>query len=208
MSLVATPSTTSDPRLGVAEDDDDIRIMERLRDGDCDAIGELVDRYQNELVGFFYHHVWNQIEAEELAQTVFINIFRARARYRVSAKVRTYLYRIAHNALIDHVRRRKRHLSLEAEVGAGGLTLRQVLPAEDAEYVDRDEQARTRERIRVAVEALPEGQRDVFVLANNQGLRYQEVGSVLGIPEGTVKSRMFAAVRSLRAALADLVEDE
>ena len=190
------------PRM---RDDSDTRIMERIRDGEIDAIEELVTRYQNELVGYFYHQCWNQGTAEELAQTVFIKVFRARERYQATAKVRTYLYRIAHNAWIDHLRRLKKHVSLDAEVGSRGLRLVDTIQsAFDPEGEQRE--YRIRARIQEAVAELPEGQRSVFVLANNQGMKYQEISEVLDIPEGTVKSRMHAAVRNLRKKLADLVE--
>ncbi|MDA3963100.1 MAG: sigma-70 family RNA polymerase sigma factor [Planctomycetota bacterium] len=200
--------------LALTEQDDsndvstlsDTQVMERLRDGDDDALAIIVERYQNELVGYFYHHCWDQLNAEDLAQTVFIKLFRARARYQATAKLRTYLYRIAHNAWVDFVRRQRNHLSLDAEVGHNGLRLVDTM-AQDFDPEENSREALVRRRIQEAVELLPEGQRDVFVLANNQGLKYQEIGGILDIPEGTVKSRMHAAVRNLRKHLADLVDE-
>lgn len=192
-----------------AVSDSDARLMERMRDDEsCDeALAELVQRYQDELVGFFYHHCWQQPIAEELAQTVFIKIYQARARYQQTAKVRTYLYRIAHNAWIDHVRKesRRKNVSLDAEHGSHGLRLVDTLEARHND-ASEDSENSLRARIETAVEALPEGQRAVFVLANNQSMKYQEISEVLGIPEGTVKSRMHNAVRHLRKSLKDLVE--
>jgi len=186
--------------------DPEVRIMERLRDGEMDAMAELVDRYQGELVGYFYHHCWDQMQAEDLAQTVFLKVFKARERYKVTAKLRTWIYRIAHNAWVDHLRRRRPAVSLDAERGENGGALKDILAAEDEEeHEDRDDLIR--ERIRSAVSELPQGQQDVFILANNQDMKYQEIGHVLGIPEGTVKSRMHAAVRALRTQLRDLIEE-
>lgn len=185
----------------------DESLMERLRDGDDEALTVLVERYQDELVGFFYNHCWNQDVAEELASTVFIKLYRARERYQVTAKLRTYMYRIAHNAWIDHLRRRRHHVSLDAERGPEGFQLRDTLSIDGTDPLADDDRQALRLRIQEAVEELPEGQRGVFVLANNQGMRYAEISEVLGIPEGTVKSRMFAAVRTLRGKLSDLVEE-
>jgi len=187
--------------------DDDIRLMERIRDDDRDAVTELVRRYQDELVGFFYHHCWDQLQAEEMTQDVFVNVYRSRARWQPTAKVRTWLYRIAHNLWIDHIRRNRHHnVSLDAEVGTAALRLVDVLQARPEPDADGDRDQQIRERIQVAVDALPDGQRDVFMLANNQDMKYQEIAAVLGIPEGTVKSRMHSAVRFLRDELQDLVE--
>ena len=188
--------------------DPDVQAMLRLRDGDDSALDEIVERYQNELVGYFYHHCWDQLTSEDLAQTVFIKLYRACERYQVSAKLRTYLYRIAHNAWVDHLRRLRPHASLDAEMGSEGMRLGDALAdhkAQDPSELDHRDYLR--QRIQEAIEDLPEGQRDVFVLANHQELRYHEISDVLGIPEGTVKSRMHAAVRRLRTLLGDLVED-
>ena len=187
--------------------DSDQLIMERIRDGDQQAVAELVQRFQHELLGFFYHLSWDQLIAEEMVQDVFVNVYRSRARYQPTAKVRTFLYRIAHNLWIDHVRRQKHHLSIDAEMGERSLKLSDVLQAPgspDPESESRDHLIRS--RLQDALDALPEGQREVFVLANNHGMKYQEISAVLGIPEGTVKSRMHNAVRTLRDDLQDLVE--
>src|SRR5271154_3734565 len=187
--------------------DPDTALMERIRDGDQQAVVELVDRFQHELMGFFYHLSWDQLVAEEMVQDVFVNVYRSRSRYQPTARVRTFLYRIAHNLWIDHMRRQKHHLSLDAEMGERSLRLSDVLKApsgEDPDAANRDETIRS--RIQESLNGLPEGQREVFVLANNHGMKYQEISEVLGIPEGTVKSRMHNAVRTLRDDLQDLVE--
>ena len=194
-----------EPRRGMS--DSDQIIMERIRDGDQQAVADLVRRFQHELLGFFYHQCWDQLIAEELTQDVFVNVYRSRARYQPTAKVRTYLYRIAHNLWIDHIRRQKHHMSIDAEMGERSLKLADILKAPgspDPEEESRDNEIRT--RLQESLEGLPEGQREVFVLANNHGMKYQDIAEVLGIPEGTVKSRMHNAVRALRDDLQDLIE--
>ena len=206
--MTAAALSVMESRRGMP--DDDVRIMERIRDDDREAVVELVRRSQNELVGFFYHQGWDQLLAEELAQDVFVNVYRSRQRWQATAKVRTWIYRIAHNLWIDHCRR-QRHapVSLDADRGRdGALRLVDVLPAAPAaELAEDGRDAQLRARIQQAVATLPDGQRDVFILANNQGMRYQEISAVLGIPEGTVKSRMHSAIRALRDELADLIDD-
>lgn len=187
--------------------DEDIAIMERIRDDDREAVVELVRRFQNELIGFFYHQCFDPLLAEELTQDVFVNVYKSRARYQATAKVRTFLYRIAHNLWIDHLRRNRHHMvSLDAEYGGSNLRLVDVLDAPAESRADAGHDDLLRGRIQQAVALLPEGQREVFVMANHQGMKYQEIAQILGIPEGTVKSRMHNAVRHLRDELADLVE--
>jgi RNA polymerase sigma-70 factor (ECF subfamily) len=201
------PPEPSAVRLALVSDPD-VRIMERVRDGEQDAVIELVGRFQNELVGFFYHLGWDQLVAEELAQDVFVNVWRSRARWVATAKVRTWIYRIAHNLWIDHLRRHKRHQSIDAALDQDDqLHLADVLTAPAIAPDQADHDRSIRERVQQALGDLPEGQREVFVMANDLGMKYQEIAAVLGIPEGTVKSRMHHAVRALRDDLADLVED-
>lgn len=198
----AAASIAQDPQAQA-----ELALMARVRDGDREAVIGIVERYQDELIGFFYHLSWDQLTAEELAQDVFVRLYNARERWQPTARLRTWLYRIAHNLWIDHLRRRRSLVSLDAERGEEGLRLSDAIaaPAEpDPDARERDAQIRT--RVRSALAELPDGQREVFILANDQGLKYQEIAGILGIPEGTVKSRMHHAVRFLRDELADLVE--
>ena len=179
-ALMAMEDESQTACADVHHQDPDVQAMLRLRDGDDSALDGIVERYQNELVGYFYHHCWDQLTAEDLAQTVFIKLYRARERYQVSAKLRTYLYRIAHNAWVDHLRRLRPHASLDAEMGAEGMRLGDALADHKAhDPSEMDQRAYLRQRIQDAVENLPEGQRDVFVLANHQEMRYHEIAEVL-----------------------------
>ena len=179
--------------------------MAQVRDGSEAALEALVGHFQQEFLGFFYHLCFNQLVAEELAQDVFVNAWKARARWVPTATVRTWLYRIAHNRWVDYLRTRRTLTSLDAG-NEDEDRLSDRLAAPDQRPAGQD--AVIGERIAAALDLLPPGQREVFVLANNHGLRYHEIGEILGIPEGTVKSRMHHAVRALREELADLVEDE
>jgi RNA polymerase sigma-70 factor, ECF subfamily len=196
-----------DPNASRPPVDPDAAVMERIKADDQEAVVELVCKYQSEFIGFFFHLCWDQLVSEELAQDVFVNVYRARARYVATARVRTYLYRIAHNLWIDHLRRRRRHCSLDSDDEEIGWRRGDTYTAPAApDRAARD--VRIRDRVQQALDLLPAGQREVFVLANNHQLKYQDIAGVLGIPEGTVKSRMHHAVRALRDELADLLEDE
>lgn len=201
-------AAVTDPEL-LKSIDPDVALMERIKNDDQEAVIALVERYQSELTGFFFHLSWDQLVAEELAQDVFVNVYRSRARYTATARVRTFLYRIAHNLWIDHLRRTRRHLSLDAEFGEDGPRLSDTIAAPDVtnQAGRAERESHIRDRVQQALELLPAGQREVFVLANNHGMKYHDIAGVLGIPEGTVKSRMHNAVRALRDELADLVEE-
>lgn len=200
----AAASIAQDPQAQA-----ELALMARVRDGDREAVIGIVERYQDELIGFFYHLSWDQLTAEELAQDVFVRLYNARERWQPTARLRTWLYRIAHNLWIDRLRRRRSLVSLDAERGDEGLRLSDAIAARPEPDPDaRERDAEIRDRVRSALAELPDGQREVFILANDQGLKYHDIAAILGIPEGTVKSRMHHAVRFLRDELADLVEAE
>jgi RNA polymerase sigma-70 factor (ECF subfamily) len=188
----------------------DSELMERYRDGDEDAFRLIVQRFQRPLINFFFRLTWDRFAAEDYAQEVFVRLIRHRANYRPTAKFSTYLFRIAKNYWIDRYRERAtspRPASLEATVGGedgDGPSLRNTVASDlpgAEELLDRKE---IRRRVREALLLLPEEQRLVFVLSENQGLRYSDIAQVMEIPVGTVKSRMHAAVLRLRELLKDM----
>lgn len=171
-------------------DPSDIELMLRFRDGDEGAFATLVTRYQDELLNLFrrmgvHHH------AEDLVQDTFVKVYRWRERYSPRASFRTFLYTVARNVGADHWRRTARK---EPDAAAERP---EEIPAPGDEGVARE----MRLDVQTALEGLPPKLREVVVLSTYQGLTYEEIGRLLGIPEGTVKSRMFLAMRQLKEAL-------
>jgi RNA polymerase sigma-70 factor (ECF subfamily) len=191
----------------------DSELMERYRDGDEDAFRKLVERFQKPLINFFFRLTWDRYLAEDYAQEVFARLVRARASYHRSAKFTTYMFRIAKNYWIDRYRSKASapHVaSLEAGIGGQDgrpLTLRDTVEGTLADPEEMLDRKVIRRRVEEAVKRLPEEQRLVFVLSENQGLKYADIAEVMEIPVGTVKSRMHAAVRRLRDLLKDLDRD-
>ena len=189
--------------------DDTLRML-AAKAGDMAAFEGLVLDYQRPLVAFFDRLLHNGPLAEEFAQEVFCRLYQCREDYEPKASFQSYLYRIAKNLWIDHVRHRAagpRILSMDAPMTPeaeaplqAALAGREPGPAAGLEAEERAV------AVRSAVDALPERLRLVFVMGEGQGLSYVEIGETLGIPVGTVKSRMHAAVLQLRTALAGVVE--
>lgn len=182
----------------------DAELMAQVRDGDMEAFSMLVDRHRPRLHNFFYRLCWDREEAADAAQETLVRLWLARQRYEPRASFTTYLYAIAWNHWLNRLRamkRRPRVTPLEDQLGRGGRRLlRQMLaraePAEDAVM-----RRYRMQRIRGAIRQLPDRQHVVFVLSHYEGLRYAEIAEVLGIPVGTVKSRMHHAVARLRELL-------
>jgi RNA polymerase sigma-70 factor (ECF subfamily) len=181
--------------------------MLRAAGGDAAAFAELYDRWSGPLLRYFWHLCYDRDASEDLLQETFLRLWRAAPRYEVRARFSTYLFQIAKNLWINErakVLRRPLKVSLDAprDVGEDGTsTLGERLAGDDPMPCDEAARAETGRRIRAAVDGLSEKLREVFVLAAFQELPYAEVSAILGIPEGTVKSRMWAAVRELRKSL-------
>lgn len=181
----------------------DPELMADLRDGDEQAFEALVGRHQTSLLNFFFRLVWDRGVAEDLSQEVLLRLYLHSADYEPRAKFTTYLYRIARNCWVDHMRRTKgerKMRSLDAE-SEEGHTLAETLAigVEDPSSMAR--KSELADAVIEAVDGLPEEQKLVFILSEVQGLKYDEIGETLDIPVGTVKSRMFHAVKRLRNKL-------
>lgn len=179
--------------------------MLRVADGDDTAFAELVGRVLPRLLGYFRRLGADRTFAEDCAQEVFVKVYRARAAYVPRARFTTYLFHVARNHWIDVYRHRKVQpppLSADqmGEPGEGGSLLAEIA-ASAAVPEDAVRGAEAGRALAAAIGRLPDEQREVFVLAQVEGLKYQDIGEILGIPVGTVKSRMHAAVRGIRAAL-------
>jgi RNA polymerase sigma-70 factor (ECF subfamily) len=165
----------------------------------------LVERYQKPLINFFYRALVDRSQAEDLAQEVFVGLFRAAKRYKPTAKFTTFLFRIASNLLASEVRKRvRRPQTVPILEGTGrdredvGVLQIEDTEARVAERVDLNILA---ESIRDGVAELSHAQRTVFVLRKYQGLSYREIARVMRCPVGTAKSRMARAERALRPRL-------
>ena len=171
----------------------------------------LVEKYQRPLINFFYRALRERSQAEDLAQEVFLGLFRAGRRYKPEAKFSTFLFKIASNMLASEIRKRVRRpqtvpLVIDTGDEGDGMETRQI---EDtaAPVTDQVETDMLGEAIRDAVAELPRGQRTVFLLRMYQGLSYEEIAQAIRCPVGTVKSRMSRAERALRPKL-KAIKDE
>src|SRR5262245_10960986 len=178
--------------------------MRRFGEGDDEAFRRLVERHESALTGYFWRRCFDRALAEDCAQEVFLRLVRHRGSWRPDAKFTTYLYRIAENHWIDRWRSRKAapaETSLDADTGDDGARRDHAAADSGRRPEEAASDRELGEKLRRAVAALSEEQRAVFVLAETRGMKYAEIGDVLGIPVGTVKSRMHAAVGRLRDLL-------
>jgi RNA polymerase sigma-70 factor (ECF subfamily) len=175
--------------------------MTRVGRGDLAAFRALVDRYQNRLVNVLYQVVGDQSEAEDLAQNVFLKVYKAAGRYRPEAKFSTWLYRIATNTALNALKARRRRpmVSLD-EMEEQGRPMN--APAGTPERPDRVLQRLEVVRaVQQALRQLPERQRMAVILHRFEGLSYQEIGEALSVSVDAVDAMLRRAKASLRDAL-------
>ncbi|MGD8317716.1 MAG: RNA polymerase sigma factor [Myxococcales bacterium] len=188
----------------------DEALLIAYRDGDSGAFEALLGRYRRPVFNFVLRLVKDHGRAEELYQDIWLRVIERCDDFRGDAKFSTWLYAIARNLCVDHQRkmRFRTHASLDApNPGPGrGPGERLGNPGPSAEELAMA--GSTRERIARAVQALPEEQREVFLLRQLQGLAFHEIAEVVGTPTNTVKSRMRYALQRLQVALGDLQDHE
>ena len=183
--------------------DPDVVAMLAFKRGDYDAFQGLVATHTDPLVSYFFFQCRDRQMAEDCAQDVWLKVFRSREDYEPRARFRTFLFRIARNHWIDRFRtqaRRPGETSLdgdnEGSEPGGGPLARLAAEGDDPDArANRSDAARI---VAKCLQRLPEEMREVYILAEVQELPYAEVAALLRIPVGTVKSRMFNAVRKLR----------
>jgi RNA polymerase sigma-70 factor, ECF subfamily len=186
----------------------DAEIMLRVKTGDESAFTFLVQKYRRQMVGFMYRMCHNPATAEELAQEVFLRVYRSRESYEASAKFNTWLYRIATNLAVNHARdtryeRVENTVRLDEPDQETGTT-----PDLADNSLTAEEEMLRRERmavIRQKVQGLPERQRMAVIMHKYQQMDYREIADVMKLSESATKSLLFRAYETLRVQLQDLV---
>lgn len=210
---VAIPEDKTDarPAPSIAVDlspGSDSAVMLRVAAGDEAGFNFLVEKYHRQMIHFLFRMVHNQAIAEELAQEVFLRVYRSRDSYRAEAKFSTWLYRIATNLAVNHARdskheRAAKNVYLDAPDDETGTT---PDVADDEPTVEtrllQDERSAA---IRQHVMALPERQRIGVLMHKYQGMDYRQIGEVLKLSESATKSLLFRAYQTLREKLKEFV---
>jgi RNA polymerase sigma-70 factor (ECF subfamily) len=184
-------------------------LLVRFRQGQRDAFGQLVRRYERELYGYLRRYLGDSTLADDVFQNTFLQLYTKIGQYEPGRPVRPWLYTIATHQAIDALRRNGRHqaLSLDQkreELPDGDVhSLMSLLESRGPSPLDLLQGEERRQQVRASVDRLPDFLRQVVVLAYYQGLKYREIAEIVGIPVGTVKSRLHAALMKLHEAWAE-----
>jgi RNA polymerase sigma-70 factor, ECF subfamily len=193
-------------------DSEDLELLDLFHAGQAEAFATLLRRYEHPIYNFVLRSIRDRHAAQDVAQEVFVRVLQSSREFNRGSKFSTWLYTIARNLCVDHARRMKhrRHASLDGPAsrnddGAGSALVDRI--AHDGPGVERSAAATgMRDRIAQAIEALPDEQREVFLLRQVQSLPFAEIAVICGVPENTVKSRMRYALERLQNSLSEYAE--
>jgi RNA polymerase sigma-70 factor, ECF subfamily len=183
---------------------DDAALMLRVKQGDADAFEQLVERYKQPVINLLYRTVRDLDEAEDLAQNVFIQVFKSADRYRVEAKFTTWLFTIARNLALNEIRRRNRHPAESLDAAIEPADERQARQFEDrvnASAPDLLLQQELSGKIAEALASLPESQRTAILLYREKDMSYEEISSILNCSLSATKSLIHRGRETLKERL-------
>lgn len=188
---------TSAATLDKSRDLSDLELIALAIKGGEDSFEALVKRYQRPIAGYIFRMLGDYEASLDVSQEVFIKVYNSLSRYSSEYKFSTWIYRIAHNAAIDHMRRNSvSPQSLEAENSDGTYQL-QIECSKPTPEQDR-ERSEWRTEIESVVKRLPGAYRELILLRHSHDLSYDEIATVTGLPLGTVKNRLFRAREMMR----------
>ena len=185
---------------GLDEDAEDVRLMQLVSGGDTSAFEELIERHQSLVAGTVARMLGSNSDVEDIAQQVFIRVWKSARRYVPRAKFTTWLLKITRNLVFNELRRSKRHahIPLQSEPGAEEIPLKdETNSAPDASLLETELQRAIDE----AIMQLPESQRMALVLRRYEQLSYEQIAEVLDLSVPAVKSVLFRARTELRTRL-------
>jgi RNA polymerase sigma-70 factor, ECF subfamily len=176
----------------------DSELVRQIQSGDSAAFDELMRRYKRPVVNFVYRMLGNAADADDVTQEVFVRVYQNLDGYRLETKFSTWLFALARNAAIDHLRWRARHRTESIESAS-----QFAAPSGTADVVATREIG---EEIAAAVAKLPQDQRTALVLSEYHGFSYADIADVMRCSEKSVESRLYRAKQTLRVSLHHLLE--
>jgi RNA polymerase sigma-70 factor (ECF subfamily) len=189
--------------------DPEVRLMQQVREGQTAAFEELVERYQQRLVAILQHIIGDPEEAEDLAQEVFLRVYRSRQKYHGRAKFSTWLFTIANNLAMNSLRTRRRKpvipLNLRDSGPLGPRPAEQLVKDRAGQPMQHLQQVELSQIVQQALAGLNERQRMAVVLNKFEDMGYAEIAEVMGLTSKAVKSLLSRARDNLRIALQDYI---
>ncbi len=185
----------------------DEELVAAILDGETALYTDLVQRYQGRLVNYLNRFLGNVDESQELSQEVFLKVYRALDRYNPTYRFSTWLFRVAKNAAIDLLRKRRLKLVPMQRAGFDGEPREREFPSEERDPYRVFRNLERRDAISAAIDGLKDEYRELIQLRHFAEMTYEEIAEFKGMPLGTVKNKLFRGRRMLKARLAEYLTD-
>lgn len=179
----------------------DEELVEKIKKGDIDAYEEIIKKYENKVCGIIYHMIKNQNDVEDLAQEVFIKVYKNLSKFKGDSSLYTWIYKITVNLCLDEVKKRKNIIYLDEKLEIEDGELERELPSSDKTQVELYEEKELKEKLHKCIGKLPEKQRVMIVLRDIKGFSYEEISEITSVKLGTVKSQINRARLKLKELL-------
>lgn len=185
----------------------DEELVAAILDGETALYTDLVQRYRGRLVNYLNRFLGNIDESQELSQEVFLKVYRALDRYNPTYRFSTWLFRVAQNAAIDLLRKRRLKLVPMQRFGFDGEPREREFPSEERDPYRVFRNLERRDAISAAIDGLKDEYRELIQLRHFAEMTYEEIAEFKGMPLGTVKNKLFRGRRVLKARLAEYLTD-
>lgn len=182
----------------------DEELVEKVKKGDADVYEKIIQKYQSKVFGLIYNMTKNQNEIEDLAQEVFIKIYKNLGKFKGESSLYTWIYKITVNLCLDEMKKRKNVIYLDEKIEVDDGEVNRELPSEDKSQEKLYEEKELQEKLHNCINKLPEKQRVMIVLRDIKGFSYEEISKITDVKLGTVKSQINRA----RLKLKELLDEE
>jgi RNA polymerase sigma-70 factor (ECF subfamily) len=206
---VSASIKTSSPGASQPQEDPDAALLLRFKRGDETAFEILVDKFKGPVFNYIWRQIGNMNEAEDIAQNVFVQVYKSAPRYEPKAKFTTWLFTIARNLCLNEFRRRQRHplQSLDESISDDSTEERQFEDHSARSPSSKVTEDELQEKINAAIQDLPENQKTALLLCRYEGLSYLEIAKVLKTSESATKSLIHRARETLKEKLSDYLRE-
>ena len=182
----------------------DEELVEKVKKGDADVYEKIIQKYQSKVFGLIYNMTKNQNEIEDLAQEVFIKIYKNLGKFKGESSLYTWIYKITVNLCLDEMKKRKNVIYLDEKIEVDDGEVNRELPSEDKSQEELYEEKELQEKLHNCINKLPEKQRVMIVLRDIKGFSYEEISKITDVKLGTVRSQINRA----RLKLKELLDEE
>lgn len=182
----------------------DEELVKRIRKGDIDAFEDIVKKYENKVYGIVFHMMKNQNEVEDLAQEVFLKVYKNLDKFKGESSLYTWIYKITVNLCLDELKKRRNIIYLDEKISVEDGEIDKELPSNERSQEELYEDKELRENLHRCINKLPDKQKMMIVLRDIKGFSYDEIAEITNNKIGTVKSQINRA----RLRLKELLDKE